>query len=419
MARVAEGWKLKWKRGIAHVVFTHPAKQRNEISTRSRDPGEASRIAAQIYSDVISGRVRRNAGGTLTHPETLLVDLISVWLVDIEPEIARDTLDTYTMYGRKWIARWGSLGRLMLQGEPQAYARVRLGSVERETVCKELSGLRRFVRWLAERGHIAEVPKIPDPPAKALGTSHPQGRRAPVAITLAQCEAVIAATSELTKRIQDRKWPVRDYFAFCYETGLRPATVKALRESDLLPDGRLHIRAEIDKNRRERFIPLSSAALAALQCNAVGDPDRLIFGRVSRRKAWIAASKAALGDALAKRVTPYCLKHARISAWLSAGMDPLGVQWLTGTERAMVAYAIPTYGAGERVIKLFGANLGPASELNSISGVSDGDRTRDNRSHKVVDFLKLRESEALSAQETGRIEQRIALSGARPQKGRK
>ena len=54
MGRHAEGWKLSWRDGIAHVRFRHQG-HRYDFSTGERTEGPARAKAAEIYANVIAG----------------------------------------------------------------------------------------------------------------------------------------------------------------------------------------------------------------------------------------------------------------------------------------------------------------------------------------------------------------------------
>jgi hypothetical protein len=90
---------------------------------------------------------------------------------------------------------------------------------------------------------------------------------------------------------------------FAYETGLRPETLDKLLAQDVTVSG-LHMRAELDKNRWERVIPLSARARAALK--SLGYPRA---GRATVRRARLSGRlpprlREALGAERGALVTP-------------------------------------------------------------------------------------------------------------------
>lgn len=374
MARRAEGWKLILRGRIWRIRFTYK-KERYEVTTGESDPRKAEFSAPKIYSDIVAGRVVVAADGSLIHPGTPLGEVCSDWLAAIEPELGRKTGDTYAVYMRHWVRYFETMGRVNMANIGN-YGRERLASVTRKTISKELSALRRFLLWAFEQGHIREVPVVKMPSKKATGTRHERGRRAPTHLTPAQVEAILAALPERGRARKGKPLVMRDYFTFCYETALRPdGTVDFLEERDLTALG-LKIRSELDKNRKERTVPLSARAAEILGRLVTGDPSRPFFGDRDRRDAWRKAAIKALGPEVGEQVNPYDLKHARVTAWFSAGKDPMGVRFLTGTNEAIDKYALPSRAAAERA--LWGDSGAPPAEGDSVgaeTGAKGGTRT--------------------------------------------
>lgn len=365
MARTPEGWKLVWKRGIAHVRFRLRGR-RHTVTTCQRDPGKAAEVAGQIYADFVSGRVRRASSGALVHPATPLDEICAEWIADIEPELGQGTDSTYEVYARHWCKHFESIGNVNVSAIG-SYQRERLKSVQRPTVVKERSALRRFLTWCVEKGYLGDVPEFPPLAKKAPGTRHRQGRRKPlVDLTPAEVEAILAALPAWSqRRRKGERFPVRPYFVFAYETGLRPeGTIDRLLGGDVTLAG-LHIRPECDKNRWERVVPLTERARAAVaSVGALGDHDP-IFGVHDRRAAFRRACAAALGEQRGKLVTPYDLKHARVTHLVDAGAPATGITFLTGTEAALDRYVHPTRRAAEQAI---GFNSGSVSVEKECEG---------------------------------------------------
>ncbi len=348
MARNAEGWKLVTKpTGIFHVRFTHKG-HRYDVSTRSRDSGEATSYAERIYADVVTGQVRRSANGQLAHPSMDLVDLTALWLDNIAPELKGDTPGTYLVYARTWKRHFDVLGDVTSSGIGD-YQRNRLAEVQKTTVVKERSALLRFLVWLCEKGYIAEVPVFPKIGKKVLGTKFKGGKRrsAPqVALTREWVDVFLSALDVKSKK---HGFLVRPRFAFQFATALRPGLVDNLTWDDVLPGGKLRIRKEFDKEGKERRVPLSPLAKAALADAGQGATGALVFGRHDYREH-VAKAKAKLPAHLASEFTPYGLKHARITEWFRAGKNELGIQHLTGTKYALGRYAIASEDAAEDIV---------------------------------------------------------------------
>jgi len=364
MARSPEGWKLVWKGGIGHVRFRLQGKRR-EVTTRQRDPGKASEIAGQIYADFVSGRVKRASTGALTHPATPIDELCAEWIADIMPEIADGTDGTYETYARHWSAHFKTLGAVTSAGIGD-YQRRRLESVQRTTVVKERSALLRFLTWLEEKEHLHEVPTFPKLAKKAVGVRHKQARKPPqIELTPAESEAILAALPEFSLRSRKgKRFPVRARFVLAYDSGLRPETIDLLVGADVTLAG-LHIRAEADKNRWDRVVPLTARAQAALRSLGPKRPDEPLFGDHDYRTVFRKACIEALGPERGKLPTMYDLKHARVTHLLDAGAPVTGIRYLTGTNVALDHYVQSTRRAAEQAI---GGNTGAAPLADSCEG---------------------------------------------------
>lgn len=406
MARRAEGWKLVKRGRVFRVRFSFK-KKRYEITTGESVAAKAEHVAAQLYTGVITGRVVIQEGGQLVHPGTLMSELCSDWIVAIAPELGRDTGDTYTVYARHWVAFFETIGRVSTSTISH-YGRERLATVTRKTVSKELSALRRFLLWAFDEGMLRDLPEVRMPSKKALGVRHAKGRKAPTHLSPQQVEAILTALPERGRARGGKELLIRDYFTFCYETALRPdGTVDHLEERDFAPAG-LRIRSELDKNRWERTVPLSATAAEILGRLVTGDPSRKFFGDRDRRDAWRNAAKQALGPDLGKRANPYDLKHARVTAWFSAGKDPMGIRFLTGTNEAIERYALPSRAAAERA--LWGDSGNPSggiecegrdlnsheSYLTSTSSKSGSENQRENCNEPLSGSATTGNSEALT-----------------------
>jgi integrase len=342
LARPTEGYKLRWKRGVAYVRFTHEG-ERFSISTGDRDPSTASKHAAQIYARVISGR--RAA------PRALVVDgeldeLVGDWLVDFDASHEKRTAREYLIVARAhWLTRWKRLNELT-SAAISDYTRDALRRVQRVTVRKELSALRGFLVWCVERKLLLELPEIAPPPRAATGVRATTRKREPVPLSPADVERIVA---ELPT--SSRGKPVRDFVVVLWETGLRPATVARLSSPEhYKPRANvLRVAREDDKGRFDRVLDLSPRAAAALTRRA-REPG-LLFGKVDCRVSLRIAAEAALGKR-GKAVTVYDLRHARITSWLAASPNLPGVQYLAGHKNAATTsrYVHPSREAAREVI---------------------------------------------------------------------
>jgi integrase len=209
--------------------------------------------------------------------------------------------------------------------------RLRLGVVKARTVQKELSALRSLFAWTVERGLLQEAPTVPKVPRRATGTAHPSGRRKRIVLSPEEMDAIVAALPERTRDGQ----PCRAYFAVMRETGLRPGTLQRLRAPDDYRPGAafLKIRAEADKARYEREVPLTARAREAL--DEVCPNEGLIFPKFAwRYPLREAARTAGLEPDRASKVKPYDFRHSVATELTERSGNLLGVGYLLGHRHA-------------------------------------------------------------------------------------
>jgi integrase/recombinase XerD len=219
----------------------------------------------------------------------------------------------------------------------QAFARgLREGDapLAASSVARMLSSVRGFTRFLVEEDRIPidpgidlVAPKLPD--------------RLPKALTIAQVEALLAATSG------DDEGALRDraLLELLYATGARVSEAVALNVDDLSgEDGTADVVRLLGKGGKQRLVPVGSYARAALDAYLVrarpilstrGRATPALFlgmrgARLSRQHAWLllrdAAERAQLGVAL----SPHSLRHSFATHLLQGGADVRVVQELLG-----------------------------------------------------------------------------------------
>jgi len=184
--------------------------------------------------------------------------------------------------------------------------RKRLEEVKARTVQKELSALRRLLAWMMERGLVPQAPVVPKLPRRATGTAHPSGRRKRIDLSPEEMDAIVRA---LPTRTRDGQ-PLRGYFELMRETGLRPGTLQRLRAPDDYRPGSqfLRIRAEADKARYARELPLSERAREVL--DDVCTDEGILFPKFAwRYPLRTAAVAAGLEPDRASKLSPYDFRH--------------------------------------------------------------------------------------------------------------
>lgn len=353
MGRRAEGPKVKWRNGWAHVRFTWQGEEYAE-ALGTRDPREAADAAARAYADVVSGR-RRPAprSGQLAD----LVDLWDEFVSFKRPSIHPSTAKTLDIYGRRFIDSFRSLDR-MTEANLATYTMLRLGQVTRSSVLKERCFLAQFLAWCKQQGVLAFVPVVPPLPPKARGKRVGAQRAKPVDITPAEAARILRELREESKTIDGRTWPIRDRFAFTWETSFRPNTISRLRVPENWRPGMRHVTLtdDDDKARFGRDVDLTPEALRILK--RVAPDEGLIFGPHNFAKELKRAARVVLGPARSKGFAPYDFRHGRAKALLDAGAPLRGVSYLLGHLRPTTTdrYLKPDRRAGQAALRIAGQN---------------------------------------------------------------
>ena len=325
MGRRAEGWKLLKPKKSGHsykVRFTHNGN-RYDLSTGCKDSRSASKEAARIYAEVVSGRREQRVEGALVAAPDLTT-LFAEWLATLDAELVPSTVKHYEMYvGVHYLGFFRSLADINA-GTGTEYVQARLRKVTRRTVLKELSALRGFLRWCCDKGFIAEVPSIRSPSAKATGTRRFEHKA--VHLDETTILNVIAHLPETTKG----GGKPRAFYQFLWETGLRLGTGRRLLAKDVdYERGELRIRDEADKARYGRIVPLTPGALAVLR--AVSPDAGLIFGARNHRYVLKKAAKAVgLNAEEVRHLSNHDFRRSRGTHWAENTNNIAGVSYLLG-----------------------------------------------------------------------------------------
>ena len=221
---------------------------------------------------------------------------------------------------------------------------------------------------MVERGVVQEAPVVPKLPRRATGTAHPSGRRKRIDLSPEEMDAIVRTLPTQTRDGQ----PLRAYFEIMRETGLRPGTLQRLRAPDDYRSGSrlLRIRAEADKARYAREVPLTARAGEVLDevCPAEG----IIFPKFAwRYPLRTAALAAGLEPDRASQVKPYDFRHSVATELTERSGNLLGVGYLLGHRHATTTnqYVHARRRAVESV--LLGHNLGQIKSGFEVPVIGD------------------------------------------------
>lgn len=364
MARYAEGWRLRpltGTRTVYVVRFTHNNRTVDRSTGRS-DPGEASKEAAKIYADHVQ---REPAKRVVVRKGDIpaLSELVDSWL-ESDSTIDDDTAATWEVYGGHWCDHWEQLADIF-EAAALTYRNARLKQVLAVTVRKELSALRRFLKWCRSTGYLQREVVVQGVPEKTTGKRYEKRRRgAAPDLTPAQVKALLAALPVTSTSKRTPPFPIRDRFVVAYETGLRPGTLDALSVPEHYQKGAetLLLTDDADKIRWGRELPLSNAARAAL--DRCAPAQGAIFGEHDYRDALGKAASKALPKALADRFCGAHLRSARGTHLLEESGNLPGVQFLLGHKHVSTTarYIRPSYRSAADALRGRSQNFGDSEQ---------------------------------------------------------
>lgn len=220
------------------------------------------------------------------------------------------------------------------------------------SIARRLSSLRRFYRFQAERGAIAD-----DPTLRVQAPKRP--RRLPKSISEAQVEALLAAPDVATGLgLRDRAM-----LETLYATGLRVSELTGLRLAQLSLDAGV-VRVT-GKGSKERLVPVGDEAVAWVArylrevrpALAGGATREEIFltrrrGPLTRQAFWLLIKRYAVRAGIAAdALSPHVLRHAFATHLVNHGADLRVVQLLLG-HADITTTTIYTHVARERLKQL-------------------------------------------------------------------
>lgn len=361
MGRVAQGWKLRQQTVDSpyYVRFRH-AGRRIELSTGTKDPGEAATRAAQIYADRVTGRrVSRAVEGRLDA-------VVEAYLLDLAKTVSPAWLEIVSTYFGAHLLPFFRAFDAFTSVAYGEYIRYRLQHVTRASLRHELSALRQFATWCTERG--TPLPPVPSLPKHGhAGTRATKRKRRATILTRDEVARILAAMP--VRSLREPHHLVRALFVVLWETGLRAPTVLGL-EAPLhyrKGQGHLFITAEIDKEGYERDVPLSAAARRALDAS-VPAGGRIFTAPVASLRHYLAAALRRLGWG-DRPISKYDLKHTRLTLGANTPGVPLtGLAHMVGHKHVTTTakYIQPGAAAAKDALAAMnGGSFGGSSGLSS------------------------------------------------------
>lgn len=199
----------------------------------------------------------------------------------------------------------------------------------RTSIARKLSALRSFL------GHQCREGALEHNPGRAVATPK---RPKPVPSHLTVDEAFALCEHPEDAKDLDR----RDRFAIelIYGSGLRIAEACALRPADV--DVAEELVRVVGKGRKERVVPISGKALAALaqylpsrdRLRRRGGGNRLLVnhrgGDLTTRGLALVVGRHVRALSLGRRITPHTLRHSFATHLLGSGADLRAIQELLG-----------------------------------------------------------------------------------------
>ena len=280
------------------------------------------------------------AGDQQQHVEAFLEALAA------ERGAAQNTLEAYRRDLEDFLAFLKARGRGLADAAPADIAAhvsgLAAAGLAPASRARRLSAIRQLCKFLVREGAIEEDP--------ASGIAGPrQGRSLPRTLSVVEVDRLLEAArlGTETTRGRDRVRALRLHALLetLYATGLRVSELVSLPRAVLAGDGRvLTVRG---KGGRERIVPLTPAALGALERYlSVGQGNDEVAPMLATR--WLFASRGAQGHLTRQRlaqelkelaaaagldpdrVSPHVLRHAFASHLLDRGADLRSVQQLLG-----------------------------------------------------------------------------------------
>jgi integrase/recombinase XerD len=239
--------------------------------------------------------------------------------------------NTLSAYGRDLTGASADLDGRLSAASTEDLERLFAGwaALTPASVARKRSALRRFFAFLAAEGIR------PDNPALTIAGVKP-GRPLPKTLSVAEVDRLLAT---LEADLADTPGPqairLKALMELLYGSGLRATELVSLPRNAIRPPQPFAI--VTGKGNKERMIPLSDAALAAVsaQLALVPRESRYLFpsgkGHLSRIRLYqLVKALAARAGIAPDRISPHVLRHAFATHMLANGADLRALQTLLG-----------------------------------------------------------------------------------------
>ncbi len=197
------------------------------------------------------------------------------------------------------------------------------------SVARKRSALRRFFAFLTAEGIRADNPVL-------LIAGVKPGRPLPKTLTVEDVDRLLAVVdTDLAEEATPQRIRLKALMELLYGSGLRATELVSMPRNAIRPPQPYAI--VTGKGNKERLIPLSPAALAAVeaQLQLVPKDSRYLFpsGKGHVTRAWLyqlVKAVAARAGIDPQRVSPHVLRHAFATHMLANGADLRTLQTLLG-----------------------------------------------------------------------------------------
>jgi integrase len=293
-------WYLNFKpRSGPHYQLSLDRELGHQIGTKS----EAQEIADRLRAEIRAGTFRASSTIPATAasvPALTFRAFANVWQERRGDQLVSAPLDKYRLKTISAFVLPGTQPPLIFGDKPiDAITTDDIGAFRDWRKAKKLSAVainqdlrlcRKMFNWAVRKGYLNHTPfRIGNEPAISLEREIPRNRR--------------LAGPEEEQRLLDAANPhLRGVITALLDTACRPGEILSLQGREVSLERReLTIRAEKEKTRRERIIPISSRLLAVLEMRKLDPagkplgPDAYVFGNPLGRRiksvqgAWVNA----------------------------------------------------------------------------------------------------------------------------------